>query len=101
MEVDKDYSNLGHNVDNFKIGAKVAMEFQINSRNFKASKKIDAIKAHLFRLLGVYLVDNPSNETMSTPKKRHPGNNKWIITPLQIKKTFTSINPLESTIHKF
>ena len=57
-DVNSDYPNPGHNVDNFKSGATVAVEFQILSRNFKASKKVDAVKAYSFRLLGVYLVDD-------------------------------------------
>lgn len=53
--VDENYPNPGHDVDNFNAGAKVAMEFQVNSRNFKASKKIDVVKAYLFYFLGIYL----------------------------------------------
>ena len=54
----------------------MAEEFQINSKNFKASKRIDTVKTNLFRLLEVYMVDNPSNETISISKKRHLGDNK-------------------------
>lgn len=78
----------------------MAVEFQVNSKNFKTSKKIDAVKAYLFYLLGVYLVDNPSNESISNPKKRCPGGNEWMIMPPQIKKTYISMNPLKSTINK-
>ncbi len=43
--VSSDFSDPGHDVDNFKMGATVVVEFQILSHNFKASKKVDAIKA--------------------------------------------------------
>ena len=76
MEIDRNYPNLGHDIDNFKARAKIAMKFQVNSRNFKARKKIDLVKRYLFRLLGLYLIGGPSNETMSTPKKWYLGDNK-------------------------
>lgn len=98
--VDRNYPNLGHDFDNFKVGAKVAVGFQVNSKNFKASKKIDVVKAYSFRLLGVYLVDDLSNETMLTPEKWCPGDNEWMITLPQMKKTYTSMNPLEMMIDK-
>lgn len=53
---------------------------------------------YLFRPLRVYLVDNPSNKTMSTSKKQCLENNKWMIMPLQTKKTCISMNPLKLTI---
>lgn len=93
--VKRDYLRPGHDVDNFKAIARVAIEFQINSQNFKATKKINTVKAYLFRLLGVYLVDELSKEAVLTLKKRRRGDNKWIITPPCIKKTCANINPLE------
>lgn len=68
--VEGDYPNPGHDVDDFKAGARVAVEFQLYSRNFKATKNIDAVKAYSFRLLGVYLIDDPSSENVSAPEKR-------------------------------
>lgn len=94
-DVDSDYPDPGHDVDDFKSGATVAVEFQILSRNFKASKKVDAVKAYSFRLLGVYLVDDPMHSTMSTPEKRRRGEDEWMVTPLRTKRTITSRNPLE------
>lgn len=44
------YPDPKHNVDNFKARARVAVEFQLLSRNFKASRKIDAVKDYSFRL---------------------------------------------------
>ena len=94
-KVKGDYPDPGHDVDDFKAGARVAVEFQIVSRNFKASKRIDAVKAYSFRLLGVYLIDEPTNSTISTPEKRRRGDDEWMVTPPRTKKTITSINPLE------
>lgn len=74
--VDGNYPNPGYNVDNFKAIIKVVVEFQINSRNFKASKKIDVVKAYLFRLVEIYLVNNLSNKIISTSKKRCPKDNE-------------------------
>ena len=76
MGVDGDFPNPGYDVDNFKAGAKVVAEFQVNFGNFKVGKKIITVKVYLFCLLGVYLVDNLSKETISTLKKWHLGNNK-------------------------
>ncbi len=69
-DMSSDFPDPGHNVDNFKGVAIVAVEFQILSRNFKASKKIDVVKAYLFRLLEMYLVDDPIHSTISTLNKR-------------------------------
>ncbi len=74
----------------------MVVEFQILSRNFKTSKKVDAVKAYLFQLLGVYLVDDPIHSTMSTPNKRQHGEDEWMITLLWTRKTITSKNLLET-----
>ena len=72
-DVNSDYPGPGHDVNNFKSGATVAIKFQILLQNFKASKKVDAIKTYSFRLLEVYLVDDPVHSTISTPDKRQRG----------------------------
>lgn len=46
VDVNSDYPNLGHDVDNFKLGATMAIKFQILSQNFKASKKVDIVKTY-------------------------------------------------------
>ncbi len=94
--VSSDFPDPGHDVDDFKAGATVAVEFQILSRNFKASKKVDAVKAYSFRLLGVYLVDDPMHSTMSTPNKCQCGEDEWMVTPPRTRRTITSKNPLET-----
>ena len=48
VDINTDFPNPKYNVDDFKLGAIVAMEFQILLRNFKASKKRNAIKAYSF-----------------------------------------------------
>ncbi len=95
-DVNSDFPDPGYDVDDFKAGATVAVEFQILSRNFKASKKVDAVKAYSFRLLGVYLVDDPMHSTMLTPNKRQRGEDEWMVTPPRTRKTITSKNPLET-----
>lgn len=47
-DLNSNYPEPGHNINDFKSGARVAVEFQILSQNFKASKKFDAMKAYLF-----------------------------------------------------
>lgn len=69
-DVNSNYPDLGYDIDNCKLGATMTVEFQILLQNFKASKKVDVIKAYSFRLLGVYFVDNLVHSTMSTLKKR-------------------------------
>lgn len=57
-DMDADYLDPGHDIDNFKNGLKVGIEFQMVSWNFKAFKKVDVVKAVSFRLLGVYPIDD-------------------------------------------
>lgn len=68
-DVSSNFSDPGYDVDNFKAGVIVALEFQILSRNFKASNKVDTVKANLFQLLGIYLIDNPIHSTILTLNK--------------------------------
>ena len=46
-DVSSDFPNLGYNIDNFKAGTTVVIEFQVLLQNFKASKKINAVKWYL------------------------------------------------------
>lgn len=87
--VTSDFPDPGHEIDDFKSGATVAVEFQVLSRNFKTSKRVDTIKAYSFRLLGVYLVDDPMHSAMSTPDKRRRGDDEWMITPPRTNRTIT------------
>lgn len=60
----------------FKARARVVIEFQIVSHNFKALKRIDAIKTYFFQFLGVYLIDKPTNNTISTLEKQRQRDDK-------------------------
>lgn len=64
-----DLPDLEHDVDNLKVEVMVAIEFQILSPNFKVFKKIDAVKTYLFRLFGVYVINDLIYSIMSTPNK--------------------------------
>lgn len=46
-DMDADYPDPGHDVDDFKNGSKVAIEFQVVSRNFRASKRVECRKGIL------------------------------------------------------
>lgn len=76
VNINTNYPNLRHNVNNFKSGAKMAIEFQIMSQNFKASKKMNTVKAYLFQLLKVYFVNNQVYSIMLILNKCQHGNNK-------------------------
>ena len=76
VKVKSDYSDLGYDVNDFKAGARVAVEFQIVLRNFRISKKIDAVKAYSFQLLGVYLIDELTNGTILSPENQHQRDDK-------------------------
>lgn len=65
VDVNTNFPDPEHNVNDFKLGAIVAGEFQILLRNFKASKKEDAIKTYSFWLLGIYFVNDLVQSTMS------------------------------------
>lgn len=76
VDVNSDFPNLGHDVNDFKLGTIVAVEFQIVLHNFKASKKVEAVIVYSFQLLGVYLINNKVQSIMSIPDKRQRGDNK-------------------------
>lgn len=67
--INNNFSNLGHNVNNFKVGVIEVVEFQILLYNFNDSKKVDVVKAYSLSLLGVYLIDNLIHLIISTPNK--------------------------------
>ncbi len=73
----------------------MVIEFHILLRKFKASKKVDVVKAYLFWLLEVNLIDNPMYSTMLTPNNCQRKEDKWIVTSIQTRKTITSKNLLE------
>lgn len=75
-KVKGDYPDLRNDIDNFKAKARVAIEFQIVLCNFKALKRIDAVKAYFFQLLEVYLIDKPTNSTISTLEKQCQGDDE-------------------------
>lgn len=70
INLKKDFLDSDHDVDDFKVRARIAMEFSLILRNFKAFKKIESIKANFFYLLGVYLIDKPSQSMIFMPKKQ-------------------------------
>lgn len=90
-----EYPDRGHDVDNFKAEAMVAMKFQLVLKNFKASKKIDAMEVYFFFLLRVYLIENLVLLTISMPEKKCQKNNRWIVTLLKTKKIIISMNLLK------
>lgn len=94
--MNNDFLDPGHDIDKFKMGAIVSVKFQILLRNFKASKKIDTIKAYLFRLLGLYFVHNPIYLIMSIPNKCQQEENKCMLILSQMKKIIMSKNLLET-----
>lgn len=47
-KVKSDYVDSKHDIDDFKIKIKIAIEFQLVFCNFKTSKKINAIKVYYF-----------------------------------------------------
>lgn len=47
-EIEDDYSDLGHDIDDFKAKTKIAIKFQLIFHKFKISKKINTIKAYSF-----------------------------------------------------
>lgn len=64
-----DYPDPRNDVDDFKAGARIAMEFYLVLYNFKVSKRVDTIKTYSFQLLGIYLIDKLINSTILTLKK--------------------------------
>lgn len=90
-----DYPDPRHDVDDFKSGARIAIEFQVVLHNFKVSKRVDAIKAYFFQLLGVYLINKPTNSIILILEKQRWGDDEQIVIPPRTKKKITSINTLE------
>lgn len=48
VNINANFPKPGYNIDDFKAGAIVAIEFYILLQNFKASNKIDVMKAYSF-----------------------------------------------------
>ena len=69
VKVKSDYLDLGHDVDNVKVEARVAVNFQVVLRNFKILKRIDIDKAYYFCLPKVYLIDELTNSIISIVEK--------------------------------
>ena len=95
-DVNNDFSNLRHIVNDFYLGMIVAVEFQILSCNFKAFKKVDNIKTYSFRLLEIYLVNDLMQSIMFILNKCQRRNNKWMVRPSCTRKTKTRMNLLKS-----
>ena len=89
----------GCDLDLFERGSFVAVEFQIHSHSFAASKKRGASIGYTFRLQSVYLVEDKVEE-IATPKKRKAGPDEWLHTPPRNKKSRMGDNPLEFSISK-
>lgn len=84
----------------FKQDSKVAVEMQIHSRNFKTKATDGTGLGYLFRLVGVYKLEDVRLLPVSTPEKRRRGANEWIATPPRTKKTCAALNPLEWVVGK-
>lgn len=63
-DVNTDFPDPRHNVNNFMSGATVVVEFQIMLCKFKTCNKVDIVKTYLFRLFGIYLIDDPVQSIM-------------------------------------
>lgn len=75
-DVNSNFPNPKHEVNDFKSGKTVVLEFQILLHNFKASKKVDIVKAYLFRLLEIYFIDDSTQSTMLILDKRQRKDDK-------------------------
>lgn len=69
-KVTSEYLDLRHDTDDFNAKARVTIEFQAVLYNFKVLKRINAVKAYIFRLLEVYLIDKLTNSIILTLEKR-------------------------------
>ena len=54
------------------------------------------MKAYLFWLLKVYLINDQIHSTMLMLNKRQRGEDRWMVIPTQIKKTVTRVNLLKT-----
>lgn len=68
-KMNANFPNPGYKISNFHSRAMIIAEVQTHLSNFKNTKKINAIKAYLFCLLGVYLINAPATSIVSTLKK--------------------------------
>ena len=63
-------------MDNFKMRVIIAIKFEILLYNFKVFKKINVVKAYLFRLFKVYSIDDLIHSTIMMLNKCQLGKNK-------------------------
>lgn len=93
-----DYPDPGHDVADLRAESTVAVEFQIHSRNFKASKTAGESKGFSFRLLGIYLIGEPRIQMVSTPEASSRADGVDAHAAQNQKRTCSSMNPFNSNI---
>lgn len=76
------------------MDSNVAIEVQIYSRNFKSKKSDEYICRYLFKLVGIYKIQNIQISSFFTPKKRQKMINKGIVILPRSKVTISILNLL-------
>ena len=89
--------NPGHEIEEFRRGRFVAVEFSAHSINFRTKTNPGGTYNYNFRLWSVYLVDQSQPISTSMPAKRKREPDDWVLSPPRTRKTTTKANQTYST----
>ena len=89
--------NPGYDVEEFRQGREVAVEFTTHAINFRTVSKPDLTFNYNFRLQSLYLVES-ERTTISTPSRRKRGPDEWLVSPPRTSKTNFHLNPLNWSV---
>lgn len=81
------FLNQGHNTKGFRADTKVAVEMQMHSANLKTKTNDGSGQGYLFKLVGIYKLQDVEAQPASTPENGRRGAEEWIATPPRAKKT--------------
>ena len=91
--------NPGFDLEEFRKGRHVAVEFTTHAINFRTKKNLRVTFRYFYRLQSIYLVDGGKRQ-VSTPSRRKRGPDEWLVSPQRTRKTNVHDNPLDWTVSK-
>lgn len=95
--MDADYPDPGHDVDDFKNESKVAIEFQVLSRKLQSFQKSRCRKGILFPT--IRSISDRRSRSVNDVKARQTSTRRGrVVTPPRTKRTIMSMNPHVSEI---
>ncbi len=85
--------NPGHDIEEFRRGRFVAVEFSAHAINFKSKTNPEGTFNYNFRLRSIYLVDGDQTTSTSIKRKRDP--DEWVVSPPRTRKSTVKANQMQ------